>query len=306
MLEELKKQVYEANMMLPNYGLVTFTWGNVSGIDRASGLFVIKPSGVEYDLLTPEDMVVVDLQGNKVEGRYNPSSDTATHVVLYNRFPEIGGIVHTHSSWATSWAQAGRDIPCYGTTHADYIYGEVPCVRNLTQKEIDEAYEYNTGVLIADEFERRGKDYTAVPAVLCKNHGPFTWGKDAHEAVHNAVVLEEVAKMAARCEMINPQNQPAPQELQHSIQIGIIQIVLLHMNPFDPELTVSPSCLARFHCIKKFCCFSALFQHFIKNSCSFFSFSFISHTINLPPIIMLLYSFSSFKNALGIPVGHHL
>ena len=206
MLEELKKQVYEANMMLPNYGLVTFTWGNVSGIDRASGLFVIKPSGVEYDLLTPEDMVVVDLQGNKVEGRYNPSSDTATHVVLYNRFPEIGGIV--------SWAQAGRDIPCYGTTHADYIYGEVPCVRNLTQKEIDEAYEYNTGVLIADEFERRGKDYTAVPAVLCKNHGPFTWGKDAHEAVHNAVVLEEVAKMAARCEMINPQNQPAPQELQ--------------------------------------------------------------------------------------------
>ena len=214
MLEELKKQVYEANMMLPNYGLVTFTWGNVSGIDRASGLFVIKPSGVEYDLLTPEDMVVVDLQGNKVEGRYTPSSDTATHVVLYNRFPEIGGIVHTHSSWATSWAQAGRDIPCYGTTHADYIYGEVPCVRNLTQKEIDEAYEYNTGVLIADEFERRGKDYTAVPAVLCKNHGPFTWGKDAHEAVHNAVVLEEVAKMAARCEMINPQNQPAPQELQ--------------------------------------------------------------------------------------------
>ena len=176
MLEELKKQVYEANMMLPNYGLVTFTWGNVSGIDRASGLFVIKPSGVEYDLLTPEDMVVVDLQGNKVEGRYNPSSDTATHVVLYNRFPEIGGIVHTHSSWATSWAQAGRDIPCYGTTHADYIYGEVPCVRNLTQKEIDEAYEYNTGVLIADEFERRGKDYTAVPAVLCKNHRPVYLG----------------------------------------------------------------------------------------------------------------------------------
>ena len=187
MLEELKKQVYEANMMLPNYGLVTFTWGNVSGIDRASGLFVIKPSGVEYDLLTPEDMVVVDLQGNKVEGRYNPSSDTATHVVLYNRFPEIGGIVHTHSSWATSWAQAGRDIPCYGTTHADYIYGEVPCVRNLTQKEIDEAYEYNTGVLIADEFERRGKDYTAVPAVLCKNHGPFTWGKDAHCLLYTSI-----------------------------------------------------------------------------------------------------------------------
>ena len=214
MLEELKKQVYEANMLLPKYGLVTFTWGNVSGIDREAGLFVIKPSGVEYDLLTPEDMVVVDLQGNKVEGRYNPSSDTPTHTVLYNRFPEVGGIVHTHSPWATSWAQAGRDIPCSGTTHADYIYGEVPCVRNLTKEEIEEAYEWNTGVLIADEFKARGKDYIAVPAVLCKNHGPFTWGKDAREAVHNAVVLEEVAKMAARCEWINPQNHPAPQELQ--------------------------------------------------------------------------------------------
>lgn len=214
MLEELKKKVYEANMLLPKYGLVTFTWGNVSGIDRASGLFVIKPSGVDYDLLTSEDMVVVDLGGKKVEGRYNPSSDTPTHTVLYNRFPDIGGIVHTHSIWATSWAQAGRDIPCYGTTHADYIYGEVPCVRNLTKEEIDEAYEWNTGVLIADEFEARKKDYIAVPAVLCKNHGPFTWGRDAKEAVHNAVVLEEVAKMAAQCEQINPQNKPAPQELQ--------------------------------------------------------------------------------------------
>ena len=181
MLEQLKKEVYEANMLLPKHGLVTFTWGNVSGIDRESGLFVIKPSGVEYDKLTPEDMVVVDLSGNKVEGRYNPSSDTPTHVVLYNRFPKIGGIVHTHSEWATSWAQAGRDIPCYGTTHADYIYGEVPCVRNLTKEEIEEAYELNTGVLIADEFEARKKDYIAVPAVLCKNHGPFTWGKDANE-----------------------------------------------------------------------------------------------------------------------------
>ena len=205
MLEQLKKEVYEANMLLPKYDLVTFTWGNVSGIDRESGLFVIKPSGVEYDKLTPEDMVVVDLNGNKVEGRYNPSSDTPTHVVLYNRFPKIGGVVHTHSSWATSWAQAGRDIPCYGTTHADYIYGEIPCVRNLTKEEIEEAYEKNTGVLIADEFEAKKKDYIAVPAVLCKNHGVFTWGKDAHEAVHNAVVAEEVAKMAARCEMINPQ-----------------------------------------------------------------------------------------------------
>lgn len=214
MLEKLKKQVYEANMLLPRYGLVTFTWGNVSGIDRKSGLFVIKPSGVEYDKLTPDDMVVVDLGGNRVEGKWNPSSDTATHTVLYNRFPEIGGIVHTHSPWATSWAQAGRDIPCYGTTHADYFYGEIPCVRNLTADEIDDGYEWNTGKLIADEFDLRGKDYQAVPAVLCKNHGPFTWGKDAAEAVHNAVVLEEVAKMAARCEWINPDNRPAPQELQ--------------------------------------------------------------------------------------------
>lgn len=214
MLEQLKKEVYEANMMLPNYGLVTFTWGNVSGIDREAGLFVIKPSGVDYDKLTPEDMVVVDLNGKKVEGSYNPSSDTDTHMVLYNRFPLIGGIVHTHSSWATSFAQAGRDIPCYGTTHADYLYGEVPCVRNLTKEEIDEAYEKNTGVLIAEEFAKRKKDYQATPAVLCKNHGPFTWGKDACEAVHNAVVLEEVAKMAARCEMLNPNNKPAPQELQ--------------------------------------------------------------------------------------------
>ena len=214
MLEQLKKEVYEANMLLPRYGLITFTWGNVSGIDRESGLFVIKPSGVEYDRLSPDDMVVVDLEGNKVEGHYNPSSDTPTHVVLYNRFPKVGGIVHTHSSWATSLAQAGRDVPCYGTTHADYIYGEIPCVRNLTKDEIEEAYEKNTGVLIADEFEAREKDYIAVPAVLCKNHGVFTWGKDAREAVHNAVVTEEVAKMAAVCEMINPEVQPAPQELQ--------------------------------------------------------------------------------------------
>ncbi len=259
MLEKLKEEVYRANMELPKYGLVTFTWGNVSGIDRESGLFVIKPSGVDYDKLTPEDMVVVDLEGNRVEGKYNPSSDTPTHVELYKAFPEIGGIVHTHSSWATSWAQAGRSIPCYGTTHADYIYGEVPCVRykafpeiggivhthsswatswaqagrsipcygtthadyiygevpcvrNLTKEEIDEAYEKNTGVLIAEYF--KDKDYNAVPAVLCKNHGPFTWGKDAHEAVHNAVVLEEVAKMASRCEQINPEVKPAPQELQ--------------------------------------------------------------------------------------------
>ena len=201
MLEQLKQEVYEANMQLPKYGLVTFTWGNVSGIDRESGLFVIKPSGV-------------DLDGNKVEGKYNPSSDTPTHVVLYNRFPKIGGVVHTHSSWATSWAQAGRGIPCYGTTHADYVYGEIPCVRCLTKQEIEEAYEKNTGVLIADEFEKRKKDYIAVPVVLCKNHGVFAWGKDAGEAVHNAVVAEEVAKMAARCELLNPDVNPIPRELQ--------------------------------------------------------------------------------------------
>ena len=211
MLEELKKRVYQANMDLPRYGLVTFTWGNVSEIDRESGYFAIKPSGVDYDKLTPEDMVIMDLLGNKIEGRYNPSSDTATHLELYQAFPKIGGIVHTHSSWATSWAQAGRGIPCYGTTHADYIYGEVPCVRCLEGDEFED-YEKNTGRLIAEAFNHR--DYMAVPAVLCKHHGPFTWGKDGFEAVHNAVVLEEVAKMAARCEMIFPQAETAPQELQ--------------------------------------------------------------------------------------------
>jgi L-ribulose-5-phosphate 4-epimerase len=212
MLEQLKKEVYEANMLLPKHGLVTFTWGNVSGLDKETGLFVIKPSGVDYDQLTPGDMVVMDLDGNKVEGNYNPSSDTATHLELYKAFPDIGGIVHTHSEWATSWAQAGRGIPCYGTTHADYMYGQIPCVRNLTKQEIEAAYEKNTGVLIVEYF--KDKDYISMPAVLCKNHGPFTWGKDAYDAVHNAVVLEEVAKMAARCELINPQALPAPQELQ--------------------------------------------------------------------------------------------
>ncbi len=214
MLEQLKKEVYEANMLLPKYELVTFTWGNVSGIDRESGLFVIKPSGVDYDKLTPDDMVVMNLNGEKVEGRYNPSSDTATHLELYKACPDIGGVVHTHSSYATSWAQSGRSIPCYGTTHADYIYGEVPCVRCLTKEEIDTAYEQNTGLLIIDDFKKNDRDVVAVPAVLCKNHGPFAWGKDAHEAVHNAVVLEEVAKMAYRTELINPEVKPAPQELQ--------------------------------------------------------------------------------------------
>jgi L-ribulose-5-phosphate 4-epimerase len=214
MLEELKKKVYEANILLPKYGLVTFTWGNVSAIDRESGLFVIKPSGVEYDEMTPDDMVVMDLEGNRVEGKYKPSSDTPTHVEIYKAFKDVGGVVHTHSSFATSWAQAGRGIPCYGTTHADYFYGEIPCVRCLTKEEIDEAYEKNTGVLIVNEFNRMKKDPVAVPAVLCKNHGVFAWGKDAHEAVHNAVVTEEVAKMAFRCELINPEVKPAPKELQ--------------------------------------------------------------------------------------------
>ncbi len=212
MLEQLKERVYEANMLLQKYNLVTFTWGNVSEIDRETGYFAIKPSGVDYEKLKPEDMVIVDLEGNVIEGNYKPSSDTATHIELYKAFDKIGGVVHTHSPWATSWAQAGRPIPCYGTTHADYMYGEIPCVRNLTKEEIDEAYEKNTGILIAEHF--KNADYVAMPAVLCKNHGPFTWGKDGHDAVHNAVVLEEVAKMATNAEIVNPRNQAAPQELQ--------------------------------------------------------------------------------------------
>lgn len=211
MLEELKKIVCEANKELPKYGLVTFTWGNVSAIDRESGLFVIKPSGVDYDELSPDSMVVMDLNMHKVEGDLKPSSDTATHCEIYKAFDTIGGVVHTHSPWATSWAQSGRPIPCYGTTHADYIYGEVPCLRNLKDDEFDE-YETNTGKLIVEYFKKA--DPIARPCVLCKNHGPFTWGKDAFEAVHNAVVLEEVAKMAARTEMINPHVEPAPQDLQ--------------------------------------------------------------------------------------------
>ena len=214
MLEELKEKVWRANLQLPAHHLVTFTWGNVSALDRETGYFVIKPSGVPYEDLKPEDMVVVDLDGNKVEGDLNPSSDTPTHAVLYSRFPELGGIVHTHSSFATSWAQAGRDIPCYGTTHADYIYGPIPCVRNLTKQEIDEAYEKNTGILIADYFKESGRDVMAVPGALCKNHGVFTWGKDADDAVYNAVVFEEVAKMAYVTEQIDPRVTPAPQELQ--------------------------------------------------------------------------------------------
>ena len=212
MLEKLKQEVYEANMLLPKYNLVTFTWGNVSGVDRESKLFVIKPSGVPYEKLKPEDMVVVDFDGNKVEGDLNPSSDTPTHAVLYKCWNNIGGIVHTHSTYATSWAQSGRNLPCYGTTHADYFFGEIPCARVLSENEIEEAYEKNTGNLIVEVFKDLNPLH--VPGALCKNHGPFTFGKDAHEAFHNAVVLEEVAKMNLFTELINKNVEPAPDFLQ--------------------------------------------------------------------------------------------
>ena len=212
MLEELKKKVYEANMQLPEYGLVTFTWGNVSAIDRESGLFVIKPSGVNYKDLKPSDMVVLDLEGNKVEGDLNPSTDTDTHLELYKAFPEVGGIVHTHSTYAVAWAQAGLDIPCYGTTHADYFYGDIPCARNLTAEEIEEAYEKNTGKVIIEAFADRNPMH--VPGVICKNHGPFSWGKDAAQAVYHAVVLEKVAEMALLTRQVDPSVQRAPQVIQ--------------------------------------------------------------------------------------------
>ena len=210
MLEELKKKVYEANMELPRRNLVTYTWGNVSGIDREKGLIVIKPSGVEYDELTPDMLVVLDLDGNVVEGDLNPSSDTKTHIELYKAFPQLGGIVHTHSPYAVGWAQAGQDIPCYGTTHADYFYGSVPCARNLTPEEIEADYETNTGRIIVETFRSRGIDPRYVPAVVCRNHGPFTWGCDPAQAVYHSVVLEEVAKMSMFTELINPQASPAP------------------------------------------------------------------------------------------------
>ncbi len=213
MLEQLKEIVYQANMELPRRGLVTYTWGNVSGIDRESGYLVIKPSGVDYETMKAEDMVVVDLQGNRIEGNYKPSSDTATHIELYKKYPEIGGIVHTHSTWATSWAQAGRSIPLYGTTHADYFYGSIPCARSLTEEEIQGEYEVNTGLVIIETLTNNHIKPGSMPGILCANHGPFTWGKDAFEAVHNAVVLEEVAKMACYSEIINPQVKPAPQAI---------------------------------------------------------------------------------------------
>ena len=213
MLEQLKREVLEANLLLPKHKLVTFTWGNVSGIDRERGLFVIKPSGVEYDELKPDHMVVMDLKGNQVEGDLNPSSDTKTHLVLYNAFPEIGGIVHTHSPHAVAWAQAGRDIPAYGTTHADYFYGAIPCARHLTREELEEDYEKNTGNVIVETFRMRELDPLAIPAVICHSHGPFTWGKDAAQAVYHAVVLEEVAKMAILTQQAAPDAASAPQRL---------------------------------------------------------------------------------------------
>ena len=214
MLEKLKQEVYEANMELPRRGLITYTWGNVSGRDNETGYFVIKPSGVDYDKLTAEDMVVCDLEGNVIEGRYKPSSDTPTHIELYKKYPEIGGIVHTHSPEATAWAQAGRSIPLYGTTHADYFYGPIPCARSLTKEEIAGEYEKNTGLVIIETFEENGINPSYTPGVLCCNHGPFTWGKDAANAVHNAVVLEEVAKMATKTELINPRVTPAPDSIR--------------------------------------------------------------------------------------------
>ncbi|MBQ3140906.1 MAG: L-ribulose-5-phosphate 4-epimerase [Clostridia bacterium] len=195
-MERLKQEVLRANLLLPRYGLVTFTWGNVSAIDRRQGLVVIKPSGVEYDTMTVEDMVVVDLDGNVVDGCMRPSSDTPTHLELYKAFPNIGGVVHTHSRWATIFAQAGRDVNAYGTTHADYFYGAVPCTDAMTPDEIADAYEKNTGSVIVRAFAQRCIDPDAVPAVLVRSHGPFCWGKDALHAVENAAVLEEVAHMA--------------------------------------------------------------------------------------------------------------
>lgn len=211
--EQLRCAVYEANMLLPKYQLVTFTWGNVSQLDKDAGVFAIKPSGVDYEALRPEDMVVLDLDGRKVAGSLNPSSDTKTHLELYRAFSNIGGIVHTHSPNAVAWAQAGEDIPCFGTTHADYFYGAVPCTRDLTQEELDEDYEKNTGTVIIDEIRRRGIDPAFVPGVICHSHGPFTWGKDAGQAVYHAVVLEEVAKMARMTRQIKPDTAPALQRI---------------------------------------------------------------------------------------------
>lgn len=211
MLEQLKKEVYEANMDLVAKGMVIYTWGNVSGIDREKGLVVIKPSGVDYATMTWEDMVVVDMEGNVVEGKYKPSSDTPTHLVIYKAFPQTGGVVHTHSTYGVTFAQAGLDIPAFGTTHADYFYGDIPCTRDLTADEIEEAYELNTGNVIVETFE--GKDPMAVPGVVVKNHGPFAWGRTPAGAVYNAVVLDKVAEMAYNTMTLNQRTQRVQQYL---------------------------------------------------------------------------------------------
>ena len=207
MLEALKEEVLQANLLLPKHGLVTFTWGNVSGLDRASGLVVIKPSGVPYETMTAEDMVVVDLEGKVVEGKWKPSSDTPTHAALYRAFPCIGGVVHTHSRRATTFAQAGMDIPAMGTTHGDYFYGDIPCTRPMTDEEIGGAYEAETGKVIIETFIAAGKSPESIPGVLAFSHGPFAWGADAAEAVHNAVVMEEVAFMDWHALMLNPDHR---------------------------------------------------------------------------------------------------
>ena len=209
MLEELKRKVLKANLDLVKNGLVLYTWGNVSEMDRAGGLLVIKPSGVSYDGMTEEDMVVVDLNGNVVEGKWRPSSDTPTHIEFYKAFPDVNGVTHTHSTFATSWAQAGRDIPFYGTTHADYFYGDIPCARSLTQEEIEGEYEKNTGLVIVERFQKDGIKPLEVPGVLIKSHGVFAFGKDAAASVYNATVIEEVAKMAFITESVNPKVQRA-------------------------------------------------------------------------------------------------
>lgn len=213
MLDKLKEEVFQANLDLPKHGLVKYTWGNVSAVDRDSGLFVIKPSGVTYEKMTAQDMVVVDLDGRVVEGELNPSSDTLTHAVLYKHYPEIGGIAHTHSTWATIWAQAGLDVQAMGTTHADTFYGSVPCARFLNEKEVNDGYEVETGKVIIETFEKRGLDVLAVPGILLQGHGPFTWGKDAKTAVMNSVVLDEVSKMNFFTQKLNGLAEELPQRI---------------------------------------------------------------------------------------------